>query len=344
MELRQISDEALLQNTSALVARERELVAEILRHLQEIERRRLFSELGYSSLFVYCVQALGFSEDQAQRRIAAMRLMNQLPQIEEKVESGALTLSNLSRAASHFRQEKISTPEEKVRVLESLEHKSAREAERIILAQSKEPQKLVRDQVRPLTEELVEIRFTAPRYLQEKLAKLQALRAHKPGSETLAGLIDQLCELALVEWDPRAQEGEASGSKARGQAAKAQAARRARGQETASDTRDQTASPQPPPATSKVKAPPPGPATSKVRLRHIPAKVRRQIWRRDQGRCQQCGSEHALQLDHKLPFACGGDHSPENLRLLCRNCNQRAAIVRFGPEKMEAHLQQIKYI
>ena len=35
-------------------------------------------------------------------------------------------------------------------------------------------------------------------------------------------------------------------------------------------------------------------------------------------------------FDHIKPWALGGETSEENLRLLCRNCNQRESIERFG--------------
>ena len=59
--------------------------------------------------------------------------------------------------------------------------------------------------------------------------------------------------------------------------------------------------------------------------RAIPAAVKREVWRRDRGRCRyvdgtsgrRCGSQHLLQIDHVVPYACGGGAEPNNLRLLC---------------------------
>lgn len=64
--------------------------------------------------------------------------------------------------------------------------------------------------------------------------------------------------------------------------------------------------------------------------RYIPLGVKAQVWERDQGKCNNCGSITALQLDHIKPFARGGKSCEENLQLLCRNCNQRKGIVEFG--------------
>ena len=47
-----------------------------------------------------------------------------------------------------------------------------------------------------------------------------------------------------------------------------------------------------------------------------------------------CNAVELSQIDHEIPFAKGGATSQENLRILCRSCNQRAAIKQFGTEKM----------
>jgi hypothetical protein len=53
--------------------------------------------------------------------------------------------------------------------------------------------------------------------------------------------------------------------------------------------------------------------------------LKREVFQRDQV-CQQCGSIHRLEFDHRKPKGLGGDHRSENLRVLCRNCNQRKRI------------------
>ena len=55
----------------------------------------------------------------------------------------------------------------------------------------------------------------------------------------------------------------------------------------------------------------------------IPEDVRREVFRRDGGRCAECGSDELLQFDHVIPVALGGGSSAENLQLLCATCNRR---------------------
>ena len=53
----------------------------------------------------------------------------------------------------------------------------------------------------------------------------------------------------------------------------------------------------------------------------IPKHVRLEIWRRDGGKCVQCGSNQNLQFDHIIPVSKGGATTAQNLQILCRQCN-----------------------
>jgi hypothetical protein len=53
----------------------------------------------------------------------------------------------------------------------------------------------------------------------------------------------------------------------------------------------------------------------------IPEASRSEVWRRDGGRCVQCGSKQNLQFDHIIPVSQGGATSVSNLQLLCQPCN-----------------------
>jgi hypothetical protein len=55
----------------------------------------------------------------------------------------------------------------------------------------------------------------------------------------------------------------------------------------------------------------------------IPNDVKMLVWRRDHGRCVECGSNEALEYDHIIPVAMGGSNTERNLQLLCEPCNRR---------------------
>lgn len=86
-----------------------------------------------------------------------------------------------------------------------------------------------------------------------------------------------------------------------------------------------------PPANSRA-------APQQNRKRERKPSLRRQVFTRDGNKYTRCDSTHALEVDHVIPKAKGGSDTLENLRLLCRSCNQRAAINEFGQEKMNHYM------
>lgn len=56
--------------------------------------------------------------------------------------------------------------------------------------------------------------------------------------------------------------------------------------------------------------------------RLIPTAVKREVWKRDKGRCVKCGSGDNLHFDHLLPFSKGGTSLlAKNIQLLCARHN-----------------------
>lgn len=132
MNLKHLTDKELHNDTKNLAAYERKVTAKLLHHLREIESRKLFCEYGYSSLFAYCVRELSFSEAAAARRVNASRKLKDLPEIEKKIESGDLTLSNLNLALDKFKQENITDKEFQKEVLATIENTSTKECEKVL--------------------------------------------------------------------------------------------------------------------------------------------------------------------------------------------------------------------
>jgi uncharacterized CHY-type Zn-finger protein len=66
----------------------------------------------------------------------------------------------------------------------------------------------------------------------------------------------------------------------------------------------------------------------------------REVWKRDNYQCVNCGSVYALETEHIIPQAKGGKSTVENMCVLCRSCNQRRAIEEYGDEKMSQFLRE----
>jgi len=64
------------------------------------------------------------------------------------------------------------------------------------------------------------------------------------------------------------------------------------------------------------------PVQAPEHTRIIPSEVKREVWKRDEGKCVICGDTKNLHFDHDLPFSKGGTSlSVKNVRLLCMKHN-----------------------
>ncbi|MFH1017158.1 MAG: hypothetical protein V1798_03125, partial [Pseudomonadota bacterium] len=103
--LEALTDCELHRKTVDLAKKEQQTTLELLHHLHEVERRKLFAQKGYGSLWEYVVSALSYSESQASERIAAMRLMFRVQEAKEALENGKLGLTQAAMAERHLRAE-----------------------------------------------------------------------------------------------------------------------------------------------------------------------------------------------------------------------------------------------
>lgn len=53
----------------------------------------------------------------------------------------------------------------------------------------------------------------------------------------------------------------------------------------------------------------------------VSEEVRWRVHKRDNYRCQGCGAETRLTIDHRRPVSRGGTDDEGNLQTLCRSCN-----------------------
>jgi hypothetical protein len=61
-----------------------------------------------------------------------------------------------------------------------------------------------------------------------------------------------------------------------------------------------------------------------IRRRMIPTSVKLEVWKRDGGKCVECGATDELHFDHIVPYSKGGTSlTAENVQLLCARHNLR---------------------
>jgi len=85
-----LSDPELLLQLPAMLTRERAASADVIEFLIEIERRDLFLEQACSSLYSFYMERLGYSEDEAIKRVRVTRLARRIPGVLDELRSGAL--------------------------------------------------------------------------------------------------------------------------------------------------------------------------------------------------------------------------------------------------------------
>ena len=90
-QIKTLSNEALLEETKSLAEQERMTTLALIECLAEVEYRKLYFELGYSSLWQFSTLYLKLSEGAAQRRINAARLSKVIPETKDAIADGSLS-------------------------------------------------------------------------------------------------------------------------------------------------------------------------------------------------------------------------------------------------------------
>ena len=137
-----LSDHALLARVQELVRCDRQVTAEIVAHLAEIDARQLYLDQACSSLFSYATQRLGMSEPAAYKRITVARLARRLPVVLDRLATGRLHLSGLTALAPHLTEENASE------LIEAACGRTHREVQKLIAVRF--PNATVPDSVRKL--------------------------------------------------------------------------------------------------------------------------------------------------------------------------------------------------
>jgi 5-methylcytosine-specific restriction endonuclease McrA len=328
-----------------LLRSERQAMADFLVALADFDRRRVWLDLGYASLFYFLHRELGLSKGAAHYRKTGAELVLRFPEIVEPLRDGRLCITSIVHLA------KVITPENRDEMLPRFFHRSRREAMEVAAA-------IRPAEAAPRREVVTAVRTPA---------RAVAVDTKPPASPARVERAVQPAELTLVPpaaanaapppVQPRRDSVEPITAElsrfhvtvSRRFLEKLEAARAALSHshpganaeeilEAGLDLllarhatrRGLVAKPR----NVLEKAPAP-------KSNHVPAHVKRAVWKRDQGRCQWpvegggiCGSTHKVEIDHVVPKGRGGPATIENTRLLCRVHNEYAARRVYGDEWM----------
>ena len=344
----QLSNVELISELERLFQREKRLGDAILLGLKEIQQRRLFLELGYPSMFEFLVKHYKLSESSAYQRVAALKLMQALPEVQNSILKGEVTLSTAALAQSFIaRSEKENqaplTVEAKKDIVDLVKDKPLKEAQ-AALADKNPTLALPRNKEKPLTPTHTQLQVTLEMETMKLLNEVKALLSHsipdgnwnevlkamaKISRETLKKkqgksevlpkdlLKSQKVESTHEEQAPSSTLNEESKLRANSApiSSEARNTKTKTAQEISTDDR-------------KVC----------VRNRNIPISIRRKVFQRSGGSCEyvgseghRCNSQHQLEFDHYLrPWSQGGTHEEDGLRLLCSQHNKFRTLETHG--------------
>jgi 5-methylcytosine-specific restriction endonuclease McrA len=222
-ELARLHDQELFKSLGKAIDGEITQTTFVLRHLILVEERKLYAQ-NHSSLFDFLTRQYRYSENAAQRRIDAARLLREFPSLEPKIQSRAHSLTNLSLARSLFRQEKKRklpfSREKKLEVLSAIEGKSTREASIYLLSQSSAPEllKKCKSAVRALGGGYTSIKIFAHEELTADLYHIRDLWAHAVPDGDWTEVMKRMMKLTLESIDPLKKAERAKARKERSQA------------------------------------------------------------------------------------------------------------------------------
>ncbi len=346
--IKSLDNRALVAEIRKASKNEQDLTLQVIELISEINRRKIYLKVGFSSLFDFVTKDLGYEPSSAMRRIQAARAISEIPELREKIADRSLSLSVVSQG-QNFLNKKASDSGKKISIAEKtelfkkLENKSTREAERELFKIAPELCLKSKEQEKVLSENLTELLFVIDTETKEKMDELKLWMSHQNPDMTQAQFFKVMVE------------------KLHGQLAKKKSVQNKPGQyrsvqgKSPQDSCAQDKSPQnrlidasqveqdaiitgaEPLSKNPKEKPSPNALQrhaqnkpSQKRSRYISASVKKLVWQRDRGCCQfvdpgtqkKCESRYQIQFDHVQAFRHLGQNSVENLRLLCGQHNR----------------------
>jgi hypothetical protein len=377
--LANLSEQELLDHFAALVARDRRTTAELLVAIAEIDERKLWAAQACSSMFTFCMDRFHMSEPVTAKRIWAARTARRFPVLLDMVARGELHLGAIHLLAKHLTEENHASVLERAKhkSCREVERLVAELTPRADVPSRIRALPGVRGAGRPVdglifaelgdgdssdrasTSEGDGPAVDAPAVaaLEDGISsdKLSTdadptdCRNEAPISRSLDS---PTAAKPIVPLSPRRYKieitvDEATHDKLR--SLQDLLARAGTGRDPAAiisraidvllaRTLARKAACTDRPKAVKAERP-----TTAVRSRVIPAAVRREVWRRDSGRCCyvdvrgcRCRETSNMEFHHKNPFASGGLSTTDNIELRCAAHNQFQADLDFGRSFMDA--------
>lgn len=287
MQTLSVEQMAIHERALRLAKAHRKIEAQLIHALQEVDRAKIFKKLGQPSLFAYATRVLGLSEPLAYAFITVARKCKEIDQLQAAIDSEQLSVSKAVRITSSLTKE--SAPElitfAKIHSSKEIDFEMAR----------RNPKSQTKSLVKPLSEDLVEIKLTVSKATYEKLSRARSLEAQKQKNSKMENVLEAVLDNYLHHHDP-VKKAERAKQKTKPCSSKVMEERNLR-----------------------EKSP-------SIAARRIPltAEQKHAVFRRDQGKCthvnasgQRCNQDRWIEVHHIIPVSQGGSNKLENLTILC---------------------------
>lgn len=286
MKIQFLSNFELLGRFGKLVRTERKITHLVLECIAEIDSRRLYLDKAYPSIYEFLVEEFGYSSSAALRRIESARLLRDVPELAEKIENGAINLSQLSkvqqavRAVQKLEDRKVDISEKK-ELLSRIEYTTQQQTE-VILCQALSLPVLAEDKQRMHRDESVTLTITFSKEQMDLLNQVQDLIAHAVPEKKWS---EVMTYLAQKEIQRRTSVREVK---------------------TVPDKESSSW----------------GKSLLSVRSKKIVLNKNRCCQYKDPITGKICGSTRFLQVDHRQSIWAGGSNDIRNLQTLCAEHNR----------------------
>jgi len=124
--LRKLNDSDFLFQMETLAGVEHGATVNMLHYINDLERRKAFLELGYSSVFDFCVRKIKYSSSEAGRRIQAARCCRRYPELFALLRKREVCVGTLALIES------IITDDNKDEIVARVRGASRRAVERLL--------------------------------------------------------------------------------------------------------------------------------------------------------------------------------------------------------------------
>jgi hypothetical protein len=322
-----LSDDALHASLKVFSLRELDATVELVGHLAELDGRRTRLGEGPGSLYTYCRDVLGYSEDAAWNRAATAGAVRLYPVILGWLADGSLNVTTVKMLRP------VLTRENHLAVLTEARRRSKREVELIVRRLDSKPDvpstirkvptpapasaslplgatapetedrpappppvappapPVPRPVIAPLSPERYRLQFTVSKETHDTLRRVQDLLCREIPDGDPAKIFARALDLLVHDVEKK---------------------------KLAATTKPRT------------------PRGAKEGSRDIPARVRRVVWKRDGGQCAfngrsgRCTERRFLEWHHVQPFGHQGAATVDNISLRCRAHNVYESELVFG--------------